>query len=299
MAKKVPPPNPAIGGFRIERRGLRDGALQLIAKDAYHFLRRASWTRLFLAFFAAFLTLNLLFASILWFGGAHILEAGDGFWDRFFFSAQTMGTIGYGHLAPDGWLANSVVTVESFVGVLYTALVTGIVFGKFSAPSAKVLFADTAVIADEEGVPTLMFRCANARSTALVEATIKVAWTRDERLAHGETARRIYDLPLRRSTSPLFALSWTVFHKIDASSPLWGKSAEDLQKEAVAIVVTLTGIDDSLAATVHTRHTYGWNQIRYGARYVDILKADDDGTRYIDFEHFHDIQPAAVGTIGP
>lgn len=293
MAKK-PPKNPALGGVRFERRGLRESGLQNLGKDAYHFMRRASWTRLFLAFAAAFFLLNMFFAVILWFGDATILEASPGFWDRFFFSVETMATVGYGHLAPDGWLANTIVTIESFVGLLYTAVITGVVFGKFSAPSAKVLFSETAVIADEEGAPTLMFRCANARATALVEATIRVAWTREETLPHGEIARRIYDLPLRRSNSPVFALSWTVFHKIDDKSPLWGKTVADLEKEGVAIIITLTGIDDSLATTVHTRHSYSWSQIKYGARYLDILGRDDDGTRYIDFHHFHDTRPAPL-----
>jgi inward rectifier potassium channel len=293
VAKKAAK-NPVLGGARFERRGLRESGLQNLGKDAYHFMRRATWTRLFVAFAAAFFLLNLAFAAILWFGDATILEADPGFWDRFFFSVQTMATVGYGHLAPGDWLSNAVVTVESFVGLLYTAVITGVVFGKFSAPTAKVLFSETAVVADEEGFATLMFRCANARATALVEATIRVAWTREEFLPHGETARRIYDLPLRRSNSPVFALSWTVFHKIDEKSPLWGKTVADLEKESVAIIVTLTGIDDSLATTVHTRHSYSWAQIRYGARYIDILGRDADGTRYIDFQHFHETKPAPL-----
>jgi inward rectifier potassium channel len=288
-------PNPVMGALRFERRGLKDSTLQTLAKDAYHFLRRASWTRLTLAAFGLYVVMNLVFALILWIGDARILEADRGFWDKFWFSVETMATIGYGHMAPGDALSHVVVTVESFVGLMYTALLTGVVFGKFSVPSAKVLFADHAVICDEAGVPTLMFRCANARSTALVEAQIRVAWTREEILPHGERARRIYDLPLRRNTSPVFALSWTVYHKIDESSPLWGRTTEELKKEAVAIIITMTGIDDSLAATVHTRHSYDADHIQWGQRYVDILKADEvTGVRYIDFEQFHATVPAPV-----
>jgi inward rectifier potassium channel len=289
-----PSRNPAAAGLRFERRGLTDSVFQTLAKDAYHFLRRATWTRLTIASFAVFLALNLFFAAILWIGDAKILEAGPSFWDRFFFRVQTLATVGYGHMAPGDSLSNVVVTVESFVGVFYTALLTGVVFGKFATPSAKVLFAERAVIADEGGKPSLMFRCANARSTALVDATIRVAWTREETSAEGEVSRRIYDLPLRRSNSPVFALSWTVYHEIDEASPLWGRTAEDLAKESVALIITLTGIDDSLAATVHTRHTYPVDGIVWGERYVDILHTDPDGTRYIDFAQFHATRPATL-----
>jgi inward rectifier potassium channel len=289
------PISAAAGGqLRFERRGLSDSVFQTIAKDAYHFLRRATWTRLTLAFFGVYLAINLVFAILLWVTDARILEAGPSFWDRFFFSVETMATVGYGHMSPGDTTANVIATVEGFVGVFYTALLTGVVFGKFSTPSAKVMFAEKAVIADEGGVPTLMFRCANARSTALVDANVRVAWTRQETSVEGEVSRRIYDLPLRRSNSPVFGLSWTVYHTIDEASPLWGRTAVDLEREIVAIVITLTGIDDSLAASVHTRHSYTADHIEWGARYVDILHTDPDGTRYIDFTQFHTVRPAKV-----
>jgi inward rectifier potassium channel len=280
-----------MGVLRIERRGIPHSTLQTLAKDAYHFLRRASWTRLTIAFFLGYLAINFLFAAILWFGDAHILAAGPSFWDRFFFSVQTMATIGYGHMAPGDDLSNTVVTVESFVGLFYTALLTGVVFGKFATPSAKVLFSKNALVTHEGGVPTLMFRCANARATAIVEAHIRVAWTRDEVLPGGENMRRIYDLQLRRDSSPVFALSWTVSHKIDETSPLWGRTAEDLAAEGAAVIITLTGIDDSLAASVHTRHAYAAEDIVFGERFVDIMSRDPDGTRFVDFARFHDTEP--------
>jgi len=282
------------GVFPIERRGLDDSVLARLAKDAYHFLRGTTWTRLLAVFFAAFVLLNLLFASILWLGDARIINAGPSFWDRFFFSVQTMATIGYGYMAPDDWLSECVVLAESFIGVVYTAVVTGVFFGKFSTPSAKVMFSEVAVINDDEGAPTFQFRCANARATAIVEATIKVALTRDEQLPHGESVRRIYDLALRRSTSPMFALSWTVFHKIEPGSPLYGRTAQQIRDETTTIIVTLTGIDDSLASTVHTRHVYSAEQLRWGERFVDILGRDDDGTRWIDYTCFDKTVQAPV-----
>jgi len=289
------PPNAApLGNLAIERRGLPHSPIARLASDAYHWLRGLTWTRLFGTFFLAYLVLNVVFALILWAGDANIINAGDGFWDRFFFSVQTMATVGYGYMAPTGWFAEAVVTFESFIGVAFTAVITGVFFGKFSTPSAKVLFSRVAVISDEEGMPTLMFRAANARTTAIVEANVRVAIARDEVLPNGERVRRIHDLALRRSTSPMFALSWTVFHPIDTYSALFGKTPEELAADATTIIITLTGIDDSLAATVHTRYTYDWTQIVWGARFVDILGRDDQNRRWIDYARFHDTVPAHV-----
>lgn len=291
------------GGARppagIERRNLDESLLTRLGSDAYHLLRGTSWLGLVGIFAVTYLTLNLGFASILWFGDAKLLNARDGFGDRFVFSVQTMATIGYGFLAPDDWLAHTVVTVESFVSIVFNAVVTGIFFSKFATPSAKVRFSSVCVIAEEEGVPTLMFRCANTRSTALVEAAVKVVMTHDTVLSHGERTRRIHDLALRRTTSPVFAWSWTVYHAIDEASPLHGRSATDLVADSANIIVTLTGIDDSLAATVHTRRTYRADEILFGHRFVDVLGVDEDGGRYLDFAKFDATYAAPLGRTRP
>jgi len=204
----------ARGRLLIERRGLPRTTL---ANDAYHFLRTASWTRIVLLFVALFLGTNLLFAVVLWLGGASITNAG-GFADYYWFSVQTLATIGYGVLAPNDLLSHVVVTIESMLGLGLTALMTGVFFARFATTSARIIFSQVAVVHDVEGKPTLMFRMANARSTAIVEATVRVYLTRDEYADGGERVRRIHDLELRRNTSPFFALSWTVYHVLDESS---------------------------------------------------------------------------------
>lgn len=274
----------------IERRGIETSLWTHLATDAYHLLRNTSWLGLVGIFFTAYLALNLAFAFLLWVSSARVANA-EGFLDLFFFSVQSMATIGYGGMMPEDLLAHTVVVLESFVGVVYTAVLTGVFFGKFSTPRARVVFSKTCVVAEEDGAPTLMFRCANERSTALIEASVRVALTRDELLPHGELARRIYDLSLRRDNSPLFALSWTVYHRIDERSPLYGRTREQIESEGTAIIITLTGIDDSLAATVHTRHIYDAKEILWGARFVDILGMGPDGKRYADFRRLHDTRP--------
>jgi inward rectifier potassium channel len=301
--KPVQPVVDARGRLLLERRGLPRGVAESLGKDAYHFLRTTTWTRLTLLFAGVFVAVNLLFAAILYLGGAEVMNA-RGFADDFWFSVQTLATIGYGYLAPAGGLANAVVTVESFVGIALTAVVTGLVFARFATPYAKVIFSQVAIIGEHDGKRTLMFRMANARSTAIVEAICHVYVSRDEILADGERMRRVHDLPLRRSTSPIFSMSWLATHTIDARSPIADLTPETLAAANVNLIVTFQGIDDRLAATVHTRYAYNAEDIVFDRRFADLFHIDPEtGRRYLDFEVFHTTLPvlpasAAVVEVG-
>lgn len=271
----------------MERRGVRAASL---GYDAYHFLRTTTWPRLMGLFAAAFLLSNLGFALVYWVTGAKILNV-DGFHDLYWFSVQTMATIGYGYLAPGDDIANAIVTVESFWGIVLTALVTGIFFARFSTPKARVIFSKHAIIGIHDGSRVLMFRMANERVTAIVEATIRAYLVRDEKLANGEPWRRVYDLTLRRNTSPVFALSFLATHVIDASSPLHGCTVDSMRDSNANLIVTFTGIDDSLAATVHARYMWTWEEIAFDQRFADLIKTDDHGKRYLDLGPIHEIEP--------
>ncbi len=275
------------GRALIERRGVRRASL---GNDAYHFLRTASWQRIILLLAAIFLVSNFVFALVLWAGGAAVSNA-TGLLDYYWFSVQTMATIGYGYLTPMSHFANAIVTVEAFFGILLTALITGIVFARFSTPSARVIFSKVAVISEHDGQRSLQFRMANERATAIVEATVRAYLIRDDVLASGESFRRVYDLPLRRMTTPVFALSFTVIHVIDEASPLYKRSRVDLRETNVNVVVTFTGIDDRLAATVHARYLWTWNDLVFDERFVDLLRFDEQGKRYIDLAPIHDTEP--------
>lgn len=271
----------------MQRRGVRRSGL---AHDAYHFLRTTSWTGIMAIFAAGFVLANLLFAVAYDITGATVMNA-HGFLDYLWFSVQTMATIGYGYLAPMDHVANSLVTVESFFGITYTALITGLMFARFSTPRARVVFSKVMIISEHDGKKSLQFRMANERATAILEATVRAYIVREEKLANGESMRRIHDLHLRRATSPVFQLSFLAIHAIDDKSPLFGVTAPQLRESSTNVIVTFTGIDDSLAATVHTRYMWTWNDIVFDRRFVDMLKVEPDGTRYIDLEPIHDTEP--------
>jgi inward rectifier potassium channel len=264
-------------------------------KDLYHYLLTATWRRLFVLLMLGYVAANALFAAGYLAIGDGIEEARPGsFADAFFFSVQTMATIGYGKMAPRGLAANALVAVEALVGLLAVALVTGIVFAKFSRPTARVLFSRVAVVSPYDRVPSLMFRMANERANQIVEAHLRVVIVRNETTSEGEQVRRVHDLHLRRNESALFALTWTAIHPITPQSPLHGEDAESMELKETDIVVSLTGFDESLSQTIHARHAYRADQVVWGARFRDLFVELPGGERAIDYRRFHDVAPMAA-----
>src|SRR5437867_11613586 len=198
--------------------------------DLYHRLISSSWPRLLMLVAVAFVGVNTLFALGYLLGRDAIENARPGsFADAFFFSVQTMATVGYGKMVPRALYANVLVTVEVLMALMGLALVTGLTFAKFSRPTARVLFSRRAVIAPQDGVPSLMFRMANARGNNIVEAQVHVVLARNETTAEGVEMRRFYDLDLTRRQSALFTLSWTAIHPLTEASPLRGLTTSALE----------------------------------------------------------------------
>ncbi len=267
------------------------GIERRLSTDIYYVLLAASWRYLFLAIVAVYLLLNALFAVVyLIFGGIEGARPGN-FGDAFYFSVQTMATIGYGVMHPTSQLANVLVTLEALIGLLGVAMATGVLFAKFARPEAKVVFSDVAVIAPREGVRSLMFRIANHRTNHVVEAGLSLYVVRNEVTSEGERVRRWHELKLERARSPVFALTWTAIHRIDEDSPIFGKTTELLRESGSEVVVIFVGLDATLAATIHARHSYVAEEIVFGARLADILVQDEDGTRALDLARFHDTLP--------
>jgi inward rectifier potassium channel len=258
--------------------------------DLYHILLTASWPRLVLIVAAWYVAGNSFFALgyLLDPGGIDHARAGS-FGDAFFFSIQTMATIGYGQMVPHSLFANVLVMIEALVGVLGFALMTGLIFAKFSRPSARVLFSRVAVITQRDGIPSLLFRMANARGNQIVEAQVHLVLARDEITPEGEPFRRLHDLELTRRQHALFTLTWTAVHPITAQSPLAGATPTSLAAADTEIIVSLIGLDETFAQTVHARYTYTARDILWGARFVDVLCRLPNGQRWIDYPRFHDV----------
>jgi len=221
-------------------------------------------------------------------GGIEHARAGS-FGDAFFFSIQTMSTIGYGRMVPQSLFANVLVMVEALVGVFGLALMTGLIFAKFSRPSARVLFSRVAVITQWDGIPSLLFRMANARGNQIVEAQIHLVLARDEVTPEGESFRRLYDLELTRRQHALFTLTWTAVHPLTARSPLADATPASLAAADTEIIVSLMGLDETYEQTVHARYVYTARDIVWGARFVDVLSRRPDGQWQIDYPRFHDV----------
>jgi inward rectifier potassium channel len=260
--------------------------------DPYHLLLMLDWPQFFGLTAISYIATNALFALLYLAGGDCIKGARPGsFLDTFSFSVQTMATIGYGAMYPQTDYANLLVSIEALVGLLGVAMATGLMFARFSRPTARVLFSRVAVITPHNGLPTLMLRVANERRNQILEAQIGLSLLRDEVTMEGLSIRRFYDLKLLRSQTRTFALSWIVMHVIDEDSPLYGATPESLEEVQTDIVVTLTGIDETVSQTVHARHYYITDEILWNMRFVDIFSKKPDGRRVLDFNRFHDVTP--------
>jgi inward rectifier potassium channel len=282
-------------GEPVETLGLKPRPLQ----DLYHVLVTSSWPGLLVIITGAFFAVNALFAAGYLLLGDSIENAQPGsFSDAFFFAVQTMATVGYGKLAPKTFGASLLSTFQIATGLIGLALVTGLVFSKFSRPTARVLFSRVAVVAPFDGVQSLMFRMANARASQIVEAHVTVALVRLERTREGDEIRRVHDLRLRRNHSALFALSWTAIHPIDADSPLYGVDAARLAATEAGVVVSFSGYEEELGQTIHARQGYRGDQIVFGRTFANILLRDPEGRQVIDYRRFHDTQPVETPAAG-
>lgn len=290
IRRKAPPPliMNRDGGFNVVRKGVP----RFHWDDLYHLLLNISWTKFLALISSGYVAINALFATAYLAGGDAIKNARQGnFLDAFFFSVQTMATIGYGSLSPKTYYANTLVTLEALLGMLGVAMATGLMFARFSIPKARVQFSRVAVITSYNGVPNLMFRVANKRENWIVAAQITVTLVSSEITQEGEVMRRFYDLPLVRSQSPLFALTWTVMHPIDKNSPLYTITPDRMYEDNMEILVTFTGLDETVSQTIHARHSFVSGEILRNMRFVDILSRTQDGRRSIDFSRFHDVMP--------
>lgn len=267
--------------------------------DTYHGLLNMPWPAFIGVIVCGYLFANVFYA-IIYTLIPDSINGSHGFLDNFFFSVQTWATIGYGGMTPNGYAANLVVVVESMSGIFGVALLTGLLFAKFSRPDARVLFARKMAISMYNGKPTLMLRLANERGSSIVEANAHMTLIREERTPEGQSMRRILDVPLVRDVQPLFRLSWTLMHVIDEKSPLWGLDAERAVASELRMFVNLMGYDSSVGQTAHASASYGPDDVVFGGRYKDVTRFE--GTHLVlDYALFHEVEPAPLpaGALGP
>jgi inward rectifier potassium channel len=305
--KRAKTPNPGLRrggtphrpiGVRHIRIGTREvtteGFARPIFQDLFHYFMTVSWPQLFATFAVFFLAFDLLFGLLYHLVPGCIANLNPpGFAGAFFFSVETLATVGYGDMHPQTLYGHSVAMIEIFIGLMSLAVITGIMFARFSRPRARFLFTKNLVVRPIDGNPTLVIRAANLRQNVIQDASAQLRMLRDEITQENFRIRRVIDLPLLRSQHPMFVLGWTIMHVIDESSPLMSETAQSLQKSTASFVLSMSGTDETTGQQLMSRAEYSHADIRWNATFRDILEEAEDGTLHLDYRKFHDIQPLA------
>src|SRR5450631_313760 len=290
-----PARRPAPRRVKIGRREIiTQGLSRAVLHDLYHHFMTVSWPRLFGTFAAFFLGFDLLFGFVYHLNPGCIANLNPpGFAGAFFFSVETLATVGYGDMHPQTLYGHLVAMAEIFVGLMSLALITGIMFARFSRPRARFLFTKNIIVRPINGKLTLVIRAANQRQNVVQDASAQLRMLRDEVTAEDFRIRRLVDLPLIRSQHPMFVLGWTIMHVIDDASPLRSETAESLHESRAGFVLSMSGTDETTGQVLTARAEYSNADIRWNATFRDILEQSDDGTLHIDYGKFHDVEPLA------
>ena len=284
---KLPPP-------RIDLRGLKAvkvGVSRFSLGDPYYLVLAMRWPTFIASVLLVFLVANLAFATLYWLAPGSVANAHPGaFGDAFFFSVETLATVGYGVMTPASTYGHMVATAEIFVGMFLTALATGAFFARFARPQSRLVFSEVGVIAPYEGRQALMVRVASRRLQGISEPRARISYLRDQ--AVGELRfRRFDELKLVRDNIPVLSLSWTLIHPIDEDSPLFGMSDARLAAEAPTLMVSVAGFDEAISSTVNDRKTYDPEDIRFGHVFTNILRDLPGGFVELDITRIHETTP--------
>ncbi len=260
-------------------------------RSPYYLMLTVPWQGFLMITIGLYALGNALCALLFLLGGEGAIENAKpgSFLDAFFFSVQTSASIGYGVMSPGNAYANGLVSLIAIISLVGIAVLTGLAYARFSRPTAQVLFSKVAVVTPFKETPTLMFRAANERRNQILEAQMRVYLTFDEH-SNGRLMRRYYDLRLLRDRNPSFFLSWTALHPIDENSPLYGLTHADLVRTSASLLISLSGIDQTVAQAIHTRHMYYAADIMWNRQFKDIIHQVNESDRYIDFSDFHEVE---------
>ncbi len=280
------------GSFNVMRRGLS----LFRTRNFYHALLTMPWWKFFGTIILGYILTNFSFAWIYFACGPSALTGSSTvsplgrFGNDFFFSVQTISTIGYGQVLPATAIVNIIVTIEVLIGLLGFALATGLLFARFSRPTAKIIYSRTAIIAPYRGITAFEFRIANERSNELIEVNVKVTLSRDEIDSDGRPLRRFYPLALERDSVVFFPLHWVIVHPISKASPLYGITQEELDASKAEFLILLTAVDETFEQTVHSRSSYRYDEVIWNAKFSDLFQPSDDDKISIDLRRIHEIE---------
>lgn len=278
----------------------QDGKLQIEGanawyrywRDPYHLILMTSWVWFSVIVSLVYILLNVFFAILYLCGGDCLQNARPAsFEDAFFFSVQSLSTIGYGDISPKTAFANSIVLLEAITGQLVTAVVTGLSFARFTKPTDRIVFSKVAVIAPYNQIPTLMFRVVNQRHNNILDTQLRVYLLKEEVTDEGRSIYRIHELTLLQERAPTLLLSWMALHPVDQDSPLNGMTAESLARDNAQIIVSLNGVDNTVSYTLNLQHIYAAHEILFNYCFKDIVYIAPNGIRRFDFDCFHQVIP--------
>ena len=290
MPKKKPPSPIAVKAGKIEF--VRTNSVKPGLRDLYRSILALSWPRFAVAVLSVYLLLNVLFAAAYLAGSPCIAEMEPGsFSSAFFYSVQTLSTVGFGHLYPANLYGDLVTTTEIVFGMFFTAVVTGLIFVRFSRPVARLLFSETMVISDYNGKPTLQIRVANLHHQAMVEAEFRMMIVRKELIDGDDGARRFHTLKLEFDRLIIFPSAVTVRHVIDETSPLYRVTPAQLETSAIRFMTSIVCIDTVIQAPVQSQMGYVWSDVRFGHRFVEIYTDHPDGRLEVDYGRLHETEP--------
>ncbi|MFZ3230657.1 MAG: ion channel [Pseudobdellovibrio sp.] len=260
-------------------------------QDLYHSMLIFSWRKFFLIYVCLFTLFNIFFAFFYWIFPATLAGTDNSFWHAFVFSVQTFSTVGFGVFSPNSDWAHSVVIIESLLSVFVTALLTGLIFAKFSKPSARIIFSNNILINTFEGKRTLMLRMGNLRANQIAEAQVRMVVLKSTITAEGQHLRRQVDLNLVRSSSLFFALTWSVMHIIDESSPLFGMTHQELIDQDVEVGISVIGYDSTFSQSIHANCIYSPNDMIFDKYFEDVFTSVNGKVVSLNYAHFHGTKP--------
>jgi|WetSurMetagenome_2_1015567.scaffolds.fasta_scaffold01743_16 inward rectifier potassium channel len=283
------------GSFNIDRKGLNFSE----SFNLFHWLISIHWFKFIILVSISFIFVNLVFATLYYINGINNLGISENptgikaFLEAFFFSTQAITTVGFGRISPINLTANIIASAESLLGLLAFAIATGLLYGRFSKPFAKIIYSKYALIAPFKDITGFMFRTANKHKSQIIEAEVQIVFSRLENI-NGIEARKFYNIKLEYAKINFFSSTWTVNHPINEDSPLYEMTKEDLHKSEAEFLILLKGFDDTFAQTVHSRFSYRYDEIIWGAKFKNIHQINEDGKISVALDKIGDYEKIEI-----